>query len=462
MASPKLYALFVFLLSLFSRHSASDDSSSCFLGMNYGRIADNLPSPSKVVELLKSQGIRRVKLYDTDSEVLAALSGSGITTTVALPNDQLSSAAAADRTFTDSWVRSNVVPYKSIIEAVAVGNEVFVDPANTTSYLVPAMRNVYASLARYGVASSVKVSSPIALSALATSYPPSSGSFKPGLVDPVMKPMLGFLKQTGSYLMVNAYPFFAYEANADTISLDYALFRDNQGVVDPSNGIVYKSLLDAQLDAVYSAASAAGFGDVKLVVSETGWPSKGDEGETGASAANAQAYNGNLVRRVLTCRGTPLRPDMPLSVYLFALFNEDQKPGPTSERNYGLFYPNEDKVYSIPLGLESGPVNNGSKVQVVPPAAAGQTWCVARADVGRERLQAALDYACGEGGADCTEIQPEAACYYPNTIDAHASYAFNSYYQKNSRASGTCHFDGAAYVVTQTPKFGSCEYPTGN
>ncbi|VFQ67261.1 unnamed protein product, partial [Cuscuta campestris] len=147
MASPKLYALFVFLLSLFSRHSASDDSSSCFLGMNYGRIADNLPSPSKVVELLKSQGIRRVKLYDTDSEVLAALSGSGITTTVALPNDQLSSAAAADRTFTDSWVRSNVVPYKSIIEAVAVGNEVFVDPANTTSYLVPAMRNVYASLA---------------------------------------------------------------------------------------------------------------------------------------------------------------------------------------------------------------------------------------------------------------------------------------------------------------------------
>ncbi|CAH9076105.1 unnamed protein product [Cuscuta europaea] len=458
MASSKFSALPVCLFILLIRLSISD--ASCFVGINYGRIADDLPSPDKVVQLLKNQGITRVKLYDTDSAVLGALSGSGIATTVALPNEQLSSAAAG-QAFTDAWVQAHIIPYRSIIEAVAVGNEVFVDPANTTAYLVPALRNVYASLEKYGVASSVKVSSPIALSALQTSYPSSSGSFKPELVEPVIKPMLSLLKQTGSFLMVNAYPFFAYEANTDTISLDYALFRNNTGgVVDPNNGLVYKSLLEAQLDAVFSAMNAVGFSDVKVVVSETGWPSKGDENEAGANAANAEAYNGNLVRRVGTCGGTPLRPDQPLNVYLFALFNENQKPGPSSERNYGLFYPNEQKVYQISLGLTSGPINNGSKAQVFPPRA-GQTWCVASAYAAEEKLRAALDYACGEGGADCRAIQPGATCYNPNTLDAHASYAFNSYYQMNSRSSGSCDFRGAAHVVTQPPpKIGSCEYPT--
>ncbi|MFS7980158.1 putative glucan endo-1,3-beta-D-glucosidase [Helianthus anomalus] len=61
--------------------------------------------------------------------------------------------------------------------------------------------------------------------------------------------MFDFLRETGSYLMVNAYPFFAYELNSDVISLDYALFRENPGVVDPNNSVRYFSLFDAQIDA---------------------------------------------------------------------------------------------------------------------------------------------------------------------------------------------------------------------
>lgn len=448
--------LHAFLFFATSLHSALSDNSAT-LGINYGRIADNLPSPPQVVNLLKSQGITKIKIYDTDSTVLSALSGSGISVTVALPNEQLSSAAAA-QSFTDTWVQSNILPYhpKTFIDAVAVGNEVFADPQNTTKFLVPAMKNVHASLVKYDVASSIVVSSPLALSALQSSYPPSSGSFKPELVEPVIKPMLNLLKQTGSPLMVNAYPYFAYTANTDTISLDYALLRNNSGNVDPKNGNVYKSLFDAQLDAVFAAMTGLGFDDVKVAVTETGWPSIGGENEIGASEENAAAYNGNLVRRVLTGGGTPLRPDEPLNVYLFALFNENQKPGPVSERNYGLFYPNQQKVYNIPLTVEglSGAADavNGSKSQVAAaPPLSGQTWCVANDKVGAEKLQEALDYACGEGGADCRAIQPGAMCYDPNSVGAHASYAFNSYYQKNARRSGSCYFGGAAYVVTQSP-----------
>ncbi|MDG2769763.1 glycosyl hydrolase family 17 protein, partial [Vibrio parahaemolyticus] len=192
------------------------------------------PSAVKVVHLLKAQGLTRVKVYDTDPAVLRALSGSGIRVTVDLPNQQLFAAAKAP-SFASSWVERNVAAYypHTQIEAIAVGNEVFVDPHNTTKFLVPAMKNIQKALTKHNLDKDIKVSSPIALSALANSYPSSAGSFRPELVEPVFKPMLDFLRETGSYLMVNVYPFFAYESNADVISLDYALFRDNPGVVDP-------------------------------------------------------------------------------------------------------------------------------------------------------------------------------------------------------------------------------------
>ncbi|KAF5478964.1 hypothetical protein F2P56_005482 [Juglans regia] len=455
--------------------SASVFAEGGSIGINYGRIANDLPTPSKVVQLMKSQGLTRVKLYDTDSEVLTELANSGISVTVALPNELLSSTAA-DQSFADNWVQANISQYypATKIEAIAVGNEVFVDPNNTTKFLVPAMKNIHASLAKYNLDSAIKVSSPVALTALQTSYPSSAGSFKPELVESVIKPMLDLLRQTGSYFMVNVYPFFAYTANSDEISLDYTLFKQNPGVVDSGNGLRYFSLFEAQLDAVFAALSAVKHDDMKIVVTETGWPSLGDTNEIGASQANAADYNGNLVRRVLTGAGTPLRPQDPLNVFLFALFNENKKSGPTSERNYGLFYPSEQKVYDIPLtkadlgSTQSTPVNGSNSPQVPvtgdmkkTPVGSGQTWCVANKNVGKEKLQAALDYACGEGGADCRPIQSDATCYSPNTLVAHASYAFNSFYQKNARRAGSCHFGGAAYVVTQPPRFGTCNFPTG-
>ncbi|KAI3465587.1 hypothetical protein Pfo_022250 [Paulownia fortunei] len=420
------------LLFLFSVVSIADGGS---IGVNYGRIANNLPSASKVVQLLKSQGLDRVKVYDTDPAVLKALSGSGIKITVNLPNELLSFAARRP-SFAYSWVQKNVAAYhpSTAIEAIAVGNEVFVDTHNTTRFLIPALNNIHQALVKYNLHGDIKVSSPIALSALQNSYPSSAGSFRPDLIEPIFKPMLEFLRQTGSSLMINVYPFFAYESNADVISLDYALFRRNPGVVDAGNGLRYFSLFDAQIDAVFAAVSALKYDDVPVIVSETGWPSKGDSNELGASVENAAAYNGNLVRR-------------------------NKKVGPTSERNFGLFYPNEKKVYDIPLTAEGlkgyrdtspSPVTGGEQRV---STANGQTWCVAKGEVGKEKLQAGLDYACGEGGADCHPIQPGSTCFDPNTLVAHASFAFNSYYQKKGRAIGTCYFGGAAYIVAQQPNF---------
>uniref|UniRef100_A0ACD5YX40 Uncharacterized protein n=1 Tax=Avena sativa TaxID=4498 RepID=A0ACD5YX40_AVESA len=454
------------------------------VGVNWGRVANDLPNPASVVQLLKQHGIGQVKLYDTEPTVLRALANSGIKVVVALPNEQL--AAAAKRpSYALAWVRRNVAAYypATQIQGIAVGNEVFATAANVTSQLVPAMANVHAALARLNMDKAVKVSSPIALTALAASYPPSAGVFREELSLAVMKPMLDFLSRTGSYLMVNAYPFFAYADNAGVISLNYALFRPNAGELDSGSGLKYYSLLDAQLDAVFTAVGKLGsYNGVRVVVSETGWPSKGDAKEVGASAANAAGYNGNLVRRVLSGNaGTPRRPDADVDVYLFALFNENQKPGPTSERNYGVFYPNQQQVYDVEFVLGGRPAaagkgtgggglgwqDNGNNAPaagggggVKAAVAPGDAWCVANAVAGEGRLKAALDYACGPGGADCRGIQPGAPCFEPNTMVSHASYAFNDYYQRKGRSIGTCDFAGAAYVVSQAPKMGKCELPS--
>lgn len=77
-------------------------------------------------------------------------------------------------------------------------------------------------------------------------------------------------------------------------------------------------------------------------------------------------------------------------------------------------------------------------------------WCIAKANASPTSLQVALDYACGYGGADCGQIQQGASCYEPNTLRDHASFAFNSYYQKHP-GSDSCNFGGAAQLTSTDP-----------
>ncbi|KAI4996811.1 hypothetical protein ZWY2020_052153, partial [Hordeum vulgare] len=63
-------------------------------------------------------------------------------------------------------------------------------------------------------------------------------------------------------------------------------------------------------------------------------------------------------------------------------------------------------------------------------------WCVCRADLPDAALQRTLDYACGSAG-ECIPIQPSAACFAPDNVKAHCSYAVNSFYYSKYPATAT-------------------------
>lgn len=343
------------------------------VGINYGQIANNLPSPDDVVPLVRSIGASRVKLYDADPKVLRAFANTGVEFIVGLGNEYLSKMRDPDKAL--AWVKANVQAHlpDTNITCIIVGNEILTfNDTSLNDNLLPAMQGVHAVLVNLGLDKQVSVTTAHSLAILETSYPPSAGAFRQDLIE-CITPILNFNVKTGSPFLINAYPFFAYKANPKQVPIDFVLFQPNQGVVDPDTNLHYDNMLFAQIDAVYSALASLGFKKIPVQISETGWPSKGDEDETGATIENAKKYNGNLIKLMSQKRGTPMRPNSDLNIYVFALFNENMKPGPTSERNYGLFKPDGTPAY--PLGFSGIEVSSntttpgyGGNVSVTQPA----------------------------------------------------------------------------------------------
>ncbi|KAG0581180.1 hypothetical protein KC19_4G230400 [Ceratodon purpureus] len=336
------------------------------MGINYGRLADNIPNGATTVQLIKGLGMGRVRIFDFDAATIQAFAGSDLELTIGMGN--LDIAALADATAADNWIAANVVPYypATNITCITVGNELFTYPEQASIWpsLVPAITNLYNSLQNRGL-TRIKVSTAVEYSVLAASFPPSKGVFREEIAQSVMKPLLAQLDSTSSYLYVNVYPYFGWASAPADIPLDYALFtRPTVFTTDASsNGAQqydYTNLLDAQLDAMAAAMEAVGYGDVRIVVSETGWPTMGDATTLGANITNAQTYNNNLVKWALNnpTKGTPRRPGIFVPTYIFAVYNENQKPGPTTERNWGVLYPSGKAVY--PLDVSSSASGGGS------------------------------------------------------------------------------------------------------
>ncbi|XP_039037306.1 glucan endo-1,3-beta-glucosidase-like isoform X1 [Hibiscus syriacus] len=325
------------------------------IGVNYGMVADNLPSPADVANFIKTKTIfDSVKIFDTNPTVLRAFANTNITMTVTIPNGEipnLNNVGAAT-----AWVNTNIRPIhpQTKIKFISVGNEVVLlnDPAHITG-LVPAMRALTGALRDAGPEfQDIKVTTAHALNMFQGVTVPSLARFRVDYAKSFFEPLLLYLRETKSPLMINPYPYF--ELNVMENNVDYAVFRKTPGVFDPFSKKTYSNAFDSLLDKTFSAMLAAGFKDVDIVIGETGWPSLGDPGNFAATVDNAASYNGHLIRKIVSGIGTPLMPNRTFDAYIFALFNENQKPGPLAEKNWGLFQPDYTPVY-VSGALRDGP-----------------------------------------------------------------------------------------------------------
>ncbi|KAI3415086.1 Glucan endo-1, partial [Psidium guajava] len=404
----------------------------------------------------------KIRLYGADPAIIKALAGTGIGIVIGASNGDIPSLAS-DPNAAIQWVGSNILPFypASNITLVTVGNEVFMsNDESLMSQLLPAMQNMQRAITAAGLGGKVRVSSVHAMSLLSQSDPPSSGRFHPSF-EARMRDLLEFQRENGSPLAINPYPFFAYQSDPRPETLAFCLFQPNAGRVDSGTGIKYVNMFDAQVDAVYSALKALGYKDIEIVVAETGWPYNGDSNEVGPGVENAKAYNGNLIAHLRSMVGTPLMPGKSVDTYIFALYDEDLKPGPASERSFGLFKPDLTMAYDVGLS-KSSPTPASPIAPVTPtPKPTGMGWCVPKSGVSDAQLQAALDYACSQN-IDCGPIQPGGACFEPNTVASHAAFAMNLYYQNSAKNPWNCDFSQTAALTTNNPSYNGCVYPGGS
>uniref|UniRef100_A0A803KMA1 Glucan endo-1,3-beta-D-glucosidase n=1 Tax=Chenopodium quinoa TaxID=63459 RepID=A0A803KMA1_CHEQI len=306
------------------------------IGVCYGRNGNNLPSGQNTTQLYDYYGIDAMRLYEADQTTLEALQGTGIKLMLGVPNEEIE-CIACDQTTADEWVQTNVVPYAEFIKYIAVGNEIHPSDQPASS-VEPAMQNILNALNSNNITSDIKVSTAIDTSLIINSIvftDENSGKNYQNLFDAIYDAMYVAIEK----VVTNAPDEYTYSVDDGR--------RHNTRHKPP-----------------------------RVVVSESGWPSKGGFGEkikmkasrkthhqtngglecggalqnngeeeAAATPENAKTYYTNLIKHVK--KGTPLTLGQEIETYLFAMFDEDLKPGDETERSYGLFTPDQQPKYGI-------------------------------------------------------------------------------------------------------------------
>ncbi|KAK4776326.1 hypothetical protein SAY86_005014 [Trapa natans] len=425
------------------------------LGVNWGTMSSHHIEARIVVQMLKDNGINKVKLFDANPRMVRALAGTGIEVMLGIPNDQLANMAfTAD--YAKDWVKENVTQNLDdgvIIKYVAVGNEPFLTSYNGTNLesTLPALQNIQMALDEAGHGGTIKATVPHNADVYESpSNKPSDGRFRND-IKAVMVKMVKFLQQHKSPFLVNIYPFLSLQSNAH-FPFDFA-FCDNTASPIGDNGAQYADVFDANYDTLAWSLKKAGAPDMKILVGEIGWPT---DGVVNGNVALARRFYAGFLKKMAAGKGTPLRPGR-IEFYLFSLLDEDLKsiqPG-FFERHWGIFRFDGQAKFHIDF--------SGKGRQVMPVGAKGVTyqteqWCVVDPSKtkDKEKVGKNLNYACTI--ADCTSLAYGSSC---NDMDflGNVSYAFNQYFQAQDQDVESCGFNGMAMVVTQNASRGNCLFP---
>ncbi|KAK3206606.1 hypothetical protein Dsin_020652 [Dipteronia sinensis] len=456
MPPPNLTSLVLLFIILSALASMGSDSVVGAIGVNWGTTASHPLPPAKVVELLKSNNITKVKLFDADPLALQALSGSNIAVTVSIPNSMLKTFNSSMKA-AQSWVHDNVTRYFSSsggtgvrIEYVAVGDEPFHISYGEQfrPFVIGAVINIQTALTKANLAGDVKVVVPCSFDTFQSeSSLPSKGHFRPEL-NKTMIELLAFLSKCHSPFFVTISPFISFRLNKN-ISLDFALFKETARSHNDSHK-KYKNSFDLSYDTLVTALSTVGFPEMDIVVAQIGWPT---DGAANASSSTAETFMKGLIDHLHSKSGTPLRPRKPpLETYIFSLLDEDQRSTATGnfERHWGVFTFDGQAKYHLNFGQNAKSLVNAQNVEYLP-----SRWCVVNNNKVLSNATASALEACSS--ADCSALTPGGSCYnlsWPGNI----SYAFNSYYQQHDQTPNSCNFGGLGLITTVDPSVNNCRF----
>ncbi|MQL95087.1 hypothetical protein Taro_027738 [Colocasia esculenta] len=312
----------------------------------------------------------------------------------------------------ESWLRRHVLSLypAANFTSVVVGRGVLCGTdfgESRWGLVLPAVKNLYHSLVRWGLEREIRVSAAVPKGCLG--------------FHGLLKPLLSFLRLSGSFYLVDPETHFFWSSEENT-----------------------HSLVSAHRDALERLGFSEMLGDAWLVRDVK-----------------------PMSRRLSSVVSSPYQKPISLSSRGHAGENPNQSP-PSP-----VFASAPDGSFSfVPVGAPSEVPDNPPPNAFPPPCSAPPAvapfppvapapragegervglWCVAKPTVPADTLQDAIDYACGAGGADCEEIKPQGSCYFPDNVVAHASYAFNSYWQKTKKSGGSCNFQGTAVLINSDP-----------
>ncbi|KAF3440831.1 hypothetical protein FNV43_RR19117 [Rhamnella rubrinervis] len=384
------------------------------------------------------ESINLLNLYDTTSEVLRASSRTGLPIAVSVSNEDLNDVSSSVL-MTETWLRTHVLPHypASQITTIVVGNSILClkDQEHKLGLVLPSLKNIHHSLTRWGLEKDIKVSAAFSSSCLR----PYSTSYREDFSEKFIRPLLEFLHGINSSYFVNP------------LSKSTPLPDEAMSLVS-SHTKCMKKLGFFELNKINVPIPSKANHITKIA----GSPLHSSVGYS--VPANVAKHPHPPLSQV----ASPPQETPPLAQVV--------SPSPLAQMVSPplISFPSAPEIPPVfdpatpPFGFTLPPCNPSYPIAPVGPApgigVVQKLWCVAKPSVPAETLQEAIDYACGEGGADCDEIRPHGNCYSPDTVVAHASYAFNSYWQKNKRNGGSCSFGGTAMLINNDPSFLHCRF----
>lgn len=147
---------------------------------------------------------------------------------------------------------------------------------------------------------------------------PSAAEFRPDIRDKMVH-FLHFLRVNHAPFLLEMFPIIDMERFGLDPAFAFAVDAASKLAIRDVNGAVYTNVFDWTYDCFVWALEKVNASDIRIVVSQIGWPT---DGYAGANVTNAERFYRYLLPMVSSNKGTPKRPGAPIDVFVSTLQDE--------------------------------------------------------------------------------------------------------------------------------------------